>query len=118
MLQEEDCFGLEMKNIQITDEMWRQYGWCQVDGEGGDDSEDCGYNEQYKLEGKFTLTLRLDHCAVSKLYLESLGKRNFSIWPSNLIIDGMDSDMSILAGGEKDQEKGIKCHKKILSGTV
>ncbi len=92
-------YGLCITDTKITDDLWRQWN-----------------NAKGAIEGVMTLTLRLDHSAVNKLYLGRIQTNHFNEWPKKMLNDGLRSDLVILVGGEMDKEKGIKAHKFILSG--
>ncbi len=121
MLEKEKCYGLEITGIKITDAMWNQWDWSKddddsVSGNGNQDAEDSDEEDIFVYRGEIKLTLRLDHCSVHKMYWNGLGNKFDGDCSTNLAIE--DADMVILAGGEKDKEKGIECHKKMLSGTI
>ncbi len=69
-------------------------------------------------EGVVTLKLRLDHFAIKKLYLDKLEKNRFRELSTNPLDHQFDSDLTILAGGETNKEKGIMCHKFMLSSPI
>jgi hypothetical protein len=65
-----------------------------------------------EFSGQLSLILRLDNVAVTELY-----KRQFKGGALATEV-GSAADMVILLEGNKDKEKGIKCHKSVLSGNL
>lgn len=74
------------------------------------DKKDVGFS------ATITLTMHLKPSGISILYSKSLADSQLTGWTRNLLREGIATDLVILAGGSKDKEKGLKCHKCILSG--
>ncbi len=86
--------SIELTDIDLPSENWWQ-NWR--------------HSRATTFSGRLSVNVKVVIAAVTELYKRRFGRETLATEV------GSATDLVILVGGNKDKEKGVKCHKSILS---